>query len=51
MAAEEDHCGVAAALIGCQRAVMHVNSAVMDHVIGHCRQSEVSVERGGKDQN
>lgn len=42
--AEEARCGVAAALIGSQGVEMHVSSAE-DHVTGHCRQSEVSVER------
>lgn len=46
--AGEAHCGVAAALIGSQGVEMHVSSAAMDHATGHCQQSEVSVERGGK---
>lgn len=45
---EEARCGVAAALIGSQGVEMHVSSAAMDRATGHCRQSEVSVGRGGK---
>lgn len=48
MRAAEARCGVAAALIGSQGVETHVSSVVMDHVIGHCWQSEVSAERGEK---
>lgn len=48
MTVEEARCGVAAALIGSQGVEMHVSSAAMDRATGHCRQSEVSVGRGGK---
>lgn len=45
MRAEEARCGVAAALIGSQGVETHVNSAAVDHAVGHCQQNEVSVEK------
>lgn len=43
--AEEARCGVAAALIGSQGVETRVNSAAVDHAVGHCQQNEVSVEK------
>lgn len=41
MRAEEARCGVAAALIGSQGVETRVNSAAVDHAVGHCQQNEV----------
>lgn len=46
--AAEARRGVAAALIGSQGGEMRVSSAALDHVIGRCWQSEVSVKKKKK---